>query len=79
MIVTAAVGYGLSYLLGFDSITSAYIGVGFAFSSTIVVLKLLSDQDETESTFGRLSIGILIVQDVIVMLVFLFLATFNGA
>jgi Kef-type K+ transport system membrane component KefB len=42
-----------------------------------VVLKLLSDQDETESTFGRLSIGILIVQDVIVMLVFLFLATFN--
>ena len=79
VIVTAAVGYGLSYLLGFDSITSAYIGVGFAFSSTIVVLKLLSDQDETESTFGRLSIGILIVQDVIVMLVFLFLATFNGA
>jgi len=38
----------------------------------------LSDQDETESTFGRLSIGILIVQDVIVMLVFVFLATLNG-
>gem|GEM_PF-3638773 len=38
----------------------------------------MSDQDETESTFGRLSIGILIVQDVIVMLVFVFLATLNG-
>jgi len=57
--------------------TSAYIAIGLAFSSTIVVLKLLSDRDETESTFGRLSIGILIVQDILIMVLFLGLATFQ--
>ena len=42
-----------------------------------MVLKLLSDKEETESTFGRLSIGILIVQDILVLLLFLAIATFN--
>lgn len=76
--VTAAAGFGLSCLLGIDQITSAYIWLGLAISSTIVVLKLLTDQDQTESTHWRLAIGILIVQDVIVMLLFLVLATFGG-
>ena len=77
--VTAVAGFGLSYLFGLDPVTSAYIGVGLAISSTIVVLKLLSDKNNTESTSGRLAIGILIVQDIIVMLLFVVLATFfNG-
>ncbi|MFA5748044.1 MAG: cation:proton antiporter [Candidatus Absconditabacterales bacterium] len=74
VIVTTLIGFGISLLLGFDSITSIYIGAGLAFSSTIVVLKLLGDKDEIENTFGRLSIGILIVQDLIVLLLFLILA-----
>lgn len=76
--ITAGIGYGLALLLGIESVTAAYIAIGLAFSSTIVVLKLLSDNDNTENTAGRLAIGILIVQDVIVMLLFLFLATFSG-
>gem|GEM_PF-1861984 len=51
--------------------TSIFLSIGFAFSSTIVVLKLLGDKEEMESTYGRLSIGILIVQDLIVMLLIL--------
>lgn len=54
------------------------MAIGFAFSSTIVVLKLLSDREEMESRFGRLSIGILIVQDVIVMLLMIGMATFKS-
>ena len=73
VIITAAIGFGLSLLLWFDMITAGYIWVWFAFSSTIVILKLLDDIWKTESTFGRLSIGILIIQDVIVMLLFIVL------
>ncbi|MEI6117874.1 MAG: cation:proton antiporter [bacterium] len=58
--------------------TSIFLSIGFAFSSTIVVLKLLGDRDEMESTSGRLSIGILIVQDLIVMLMILGMATFKN-
>jgi predicted Kef-type K+ transport protein len=57
--------------MGFDTMTSTFLSIGFAFSSTIVVLKLLGDKEEMESTYGRLSIGILIVQDIIVMLLIL--------
>jgi predicted Kef-type K+ transport protein len=42
-----------------------------------VILKLLSDRGGTESVSGRLSIGILIVQDVIVMLLFVAISTFE--
>ena len=75
--VTSVIGFFLAQAVGCDQITSLYLGVGFAFSSTIVVLKLLSDKEETESTFGRLSIGILIVQDVLVLLLFLAIASFQ--
>ena len=75
VILTSAIGYGLGLLLGFDPIVALYIGIGFAFSSTIVILKLLSDKGGTESVSGRLSMGILIVQDLIVMLLFVAIST----
>lgn len=58
--------------------TSLFLAIGFAFSSTIVVLKLLSDKEEIESTSGRISIGILIVQDLIVILLMIGMATFKS-
>ncbi len=60
--------------MGFDPTTALFLGIGFSFSSTIVILKLLSDRGQTEETFGRLSIGILIVQDLVVMLAFFVLS-----
>ena len=78
VLITSLAGRGIALLLGLDMTTAAYVGVGFSFSSTIVVLKLLGDKEEMESTFGRLSIGILIVQDIIVMLLMLGLATFKN-
>ncbi|MCF7834616.1 cation:proton antiporter [Candidatus Gracilibacteria bacterium] len=76
--ITSVLGVGIALLLGFDITTSVYIGVGFSFSSTIVVLKLLTDKDEHEGTFGRLSIGILIVQDLIVMILLLLMTSMQS-
>lgn len=78
VIITSVVWFLLSRWLGIDVTTSLYIWVGFSFSSTIVILKILSDMGKTDSLFWRLSVGILVVQDLIVMLVFLALATTTG-
>ncbi len=75
IILTALMWYWLGILLGFDHILALYMWVGFAFSSTIVILKLLSDTENTESIYGRLSMWILIVQDIIVMLLFVAIST----
>lgn len=73
----SVLGWGAAMLLGFDPMTSAYIGIWFSFSSTIVVLKILADKEELETTSGRLSVWLLVMQDIIVMLLMLGLATYN--
>ena len=69
MILVSALGFTVSSLLGFDTITSAFIGVAVMFSSTALVVKLLTNLDEASTLPGRLDIGILLVQDVAVVLI----------
>ncbi|HOS01719.1 MAG TPA: cation:proton antiporter [Candidatus Hydrogenedentes bacterium] len=53
---------------------SLVIGFAVAFSSTAITLKQLSDRGETDSTAGRISTGILLLQDVLVIVVLLALS-----
>ncbi|NQV12667.1 cation:proton antiporter [Candidatus Uhrbacteria bacterium] len=72
-LLTSGVGYAIGLGLGFDTVTSLFLGVAFAFSSTIIVVKLLSDKEDLERLYGRISIGILIVQDLIAMVILIFI------
>lgn len=65
IVVTGAVGYGVSLLLGFSGKAAFYVSAALAFSSTIVIIKVLSDRRELDALHGRLSVGYLIVQDVV--------------
>ncbi len=76
VIVTAAAGTGLAWLLRFDLVTSIFLGVSFAFSSTIVIVKLLSDKEDIERLYGRIAVGILLVQDLIAMVLLLLLSAY---
>jgi Kef-type K+ transport system membrane component KefB len=67
--LTAAAGFLLALALGLGAGAAFYVGIGRAFSSTIIVVKLLSDRRELDDLHGRLALGILIVQDLIVVLV----------
>jgi len=49
--------------IGFASTPALFLAVAFAFSSTVVVVKLLSDRNELETLHGRIALGILIVED----------------
>jgi Kef-type K+ transport system membrane component KefB len=65
--LTGGIGFGLALLLGLDARTAAYVAMALAFSSTIIVVKLLSDRREIDELHGRIAIGILIVQDLVVI------------
>lgn len=65
---TAVIGFGLCLLLGLDTVTSIYVAVALTFSSTIIIVKLLSDKREIDSLHGRIALGFLIVQDIVVVL-----------
>jgi Kef-type K+ transport system membrane component KefB len=51
-----------------SSVQAAYIGIVLAFSSTMVVVKLLSDKGELVTLHGRLVLGILLLQDLVAIL-----------
>ncbi len=78
MLITSAAGYGIGHLLGFTPWTSIFIGVSFAFSSTIIIVKMLTDKEDIERLYGRIAVGALIVQDLIAMVLLLFLSAYGA-
>jgi len=78
VLFTVILGFFISKLLGFSTITSIYLATALAFSSTIIIMKLLSDRNDLESLYGRITTGFLIVQDLLAILVLLFVSSLNG-
>ncbi|TNF32966.1 MAG: sodium:proton exchanger [Gammaproteobacteria bacterium] len=64
---TIAFGYGISRGLGMDHLKALYVAVALTFSSTIIIIKLLSDKREIDTLHGRIAVGFLIVQDIAVI------------
>jgi len=71
VVFTSIIGFFLARFLGLDRIAALYIAIGLTFSSTIIILKLLSDKGDLNKLYGRIAIGFLIVQDVIATLILL--------
>ena len=65
--VTLIAGVGLASVLGMPLNQSIFFGFLISLSSTAIVLKIIQQRAETESPHGRISIGILIFQDIIVV------------
>jgi Kef-type K+ transport system membrane component KefB len=74
VIFTSVFGYFICIWLGFEPVTSIYIAVALTFSSTIIIVKLLSDKKEIQSLHGQISIGFLIVQDIVVIIAMIVLS-----
>ncbi len=64
IVFTTSVGFVLVHALGYDTTTSIYVGLALAFSSTIIILKLLSDKKEQHKLYGKIAVGMLLVQDI---------------
>lgn len=71
---TSVVGFLLCIALTMERVEAAYVAVALTFSSTIIIVKLLSDKREIDSLHGRIALGFLIVQDVVVVVAMVVLA-----
>ncbi|HEY7885752.1 MAG TPA: cation:proton antiporter family protein [Cellvibrionaceae bacterium] len=74
VIFTSLFGFVIALALGFGFMAALYIAVALTFSSTIIIVKLLSDKKEIDALHGQIAIGFLIVQDLVVILVMILLS-----
>ena len=61
------IGFLIAMLFGQTIISALYIAFALTFSSTIIIIKSLSDRRELESLYGRIAIGVLVIEDIIVI------------
>ncbi|WP_299442920.1 cation:proton antiporter family protein [uncultured Rhodospira sp.] len=78
VVFTSVIGFVLCLGLGFEPLPSMYIAVALTFSSTIIIVKLLSDKGEIDALHGRIALGFLIVQDIVVVLVMIVLSSMGA-
>jgi Kef-type K+ transport system membrane component KefB len=76
---TIVIGYFIALALGMGHVTALYVAVALTFSSTIIIVKLLSDKREVDSLHGRIAVGFLIVQDIAVVFAMMLLGVPAGA
>ena len=78
VIFTSLIGFFICKLFGFSTIISIYVAIALTFSSTIIIMKLLSDKDDMGTLYGKISMGFLIVQDLIAMLILMVISATPG-
>ncbi|MFP4519845.1 MAG: cation:proton antiporter [Oceanicaulis sp.] len=78
VVFTTVFGFLIAIALGLDPLTSIYVAVALTFSSTIIIVKLLSDKREIDSLHGRIALGFLIVQDLVVVTAMIVLSAINA-
>lgn len=79
IIFTSAIGMLLTMLAGFSVITSLFVAIAITFSSTIIVMKLISDRGEINKLYAKLSIGFLLVQDLVAVLILVAIPLFASS
>lgn len=77
VLFTVIIGFFLLLALGFSQPLALCLAVSITFSSTIIIMKLLSDKSEIRTVYGRYTIGLMLVQDVIAIMVMIILPTFG--
>lgn len=78
IVFTSIIGFFISLMLGFNAISSTYIAIALTFSSTIIIVKLLSDKRDLKSLYGKISVGFLLIQDFVAILALIFLSGFSA-
>lgn len=74
---TSLFGFLLALAFRMELVSAVYVSVALTFSSTIIIVKLLSDKKEIDSLHGRIAVGFLIVQDLAAILALIGLTAFG--
>lgn len=77
LVFMISAGYGISIFLGCTVIDSVLLGMIGSISSTMIVVKILTERRELESLHSRIMIGLLIIQDLAVVIMVFFIINFD--
>jgi len=71
VLLTILISALIIFALGLPAKQAIFFGILVSLSSTVIVLKLFSDKDELDAPHGKISLGILIFQDLAIVPLFL--------
>jgi Kef-type K+ transport system membrane component KefB len=77
VVFTTVIGFLIVRALGYDTVASLCIAVALTLSSTIIILKLLSDKNDLGKLYGKIAVGFLLVQDLIAVVILLAISTLS--
>ncbi len=77
LLFTTLIGLFLIQYIGFSLIEAGIISLALAFSSTIIVVKLLTDKNDLDTLYGKIALGFLIVQDFVAIFAIMFISSFS--
>lgn len=76
--LVGGVSYALALVLGFSHAEALVIGIGMLFSSTIVVIKALSDKKSISRLYGRIAVGVTLMEDIFATIALLAITGMSG-
>lgn len=79
IVFTSLIGFAIAIAMDISYLNAAYVSVALTFSSTIIIVKLLSDKKEIDSLHGQIALGFLIVQDIAAILALVGLTTLGSS
>ncbi len=78
LVVSLAIGYALSWLSSATVAEGVVLGFIVALSSTVVAMKMLDDMDELRGEAGKITVGVLIAQDIAVVPMLILVTALSG-
>lgn len=75
LLLVGSTGFGVGSLLGFSVSEAAILGLALFFSSTIIILKVISDKRELSRLYAQIAVGVIVIDDVVATLALLAVAT----
>ncbi|AKL97605.1 cation:proton antiporter [Endomicrobium proavitum] len=76
--VATVIGTYIGTLLGLDLQSGLILGLGLAVASTVVLLRVLSDNDALNTVHGHVAVGWLVVEDILTVLILVVLPILAG-
>lgn len=76
--IITMIGFATSSLLGFSKTEALITGLALFFSSTIIIVKILSDKKEQNRLHAQVAIGVILIEDIIATFALLFLVAGQG-
>ena len=79
LVLVGGAGMAVNWILGFGLVESLILSIALFFSSTIIILKVISDKRELNRLYAQLSIGVIVVDDIVATMAILVVAAIGTA